>query len=60
VFELLLITDDFRDAVAARAPRADLRALAAKGGLVPLRADGWSKIEAGLTTVEEVARVIQD
>jgi general secretion pathway protein E len=60
VFELLLITDDFRDAVAARASRGDLRALAAKGGLVPLRADGWSKIEAGLTTVEEVVRVIQD
>src|SRR5262245_9897895 len=60
VFELLLITDDFRDAVAARASRADLRALAAKDGLVPLRADGWSKIEAGLTTVEEVARVVQD
>ena len=60
VFELLMITDDFRDAVAARASRAELRTLAANGGLVPLRADGWSKVEAGFTTVEEVVRVVQD
>jgi general secretion pathway protein E len=60
VFELLLISDDFRDAVAARASRAELRSLASRGGLVPLRHDGWSKIEAGLTTVEEVVRVVQD
>ena len=55
-----MITDDFRDAVAARASRAELRTLAANGGLVPLRADGWSKVEAGFTTVEEVVRVVQD
>jgi type II secretory ATPase GspE/PulE/Tfp pilus assembly ATPase PilB-like protein len=60
LFELLTITDDLRDAIAARAPRAQLRALAVDSGLVPLRADGWQKISAGLTTVEEVVRVIQD
>lgn len=59
VFELLTITDDFRDAIASRAGRAQLRALAADAGLVTLRADGWQKVEAGLTTVEEVVRVIQ-
>jgi type II secretory ATPase GspE/PulE/Tfp pilus assembly ATPase PilB-like protein len=60
LFELLTITDDLRDAIAARAPRAQLRALATDAGLVPIRADGWQKISAGLTTVEEVVRVIQD
>jgi len=60
LFELFTITDDLRDAIAARAPRAQLRALAVAAGLVPLRSDGWQKVEAGLTTVEEVARVIQD
>jgi general secretion pathway protein E len=60
VFELLLITDDFRDAVVSRASRSELRTLASKGGLVSLRTDGWNKIEAGLTTVEEVVRVVQD
>jgi type II secretory ATPase GspE/PulE/Tfp pilus assembly ATPase PilB-like protein len=60
LFELLTITDDLRDAIAARAPRAQLRTLAIAAGLVPLRADGWQKVESGLTTVEEVVRVIQD
>lgn len=60
IFELLVISDDFRDAVAARAPRAELRSLATRGGLVSLRTDGWTKVQAGLTTVEEVVRVVQD
>jgi type II secretory ATPase GspE/PulE/Tfp pilus assembly ATPase PilB-like protein len=59
LFELLPMRDALRDAVAARAPRTQLRALALEGGMVPLRADGWSKVRAGLTTVEEVLRVVQ-
>jgi general secretion pathway protein E len=60
VFELFVVTDDLRDAIASRAPRAQLRALAIAAGLIPLRRDGWEKVQAGLTTVEEVVRVIQD
>jgi general secretion pathway protein E len=60
VFELLVISDGFRDAIASRASRAELRSLAARDGLVPLRADGWQKIQAGLTTIEEVMRVVQE
>ncbi|MDB4878540.1 MAG: type secretion system protein GspE [Gemmatimonadetes bacterium] len=60
IFELLAVTDDLRDAIAARASRAQLRMLAVEAGLVPLRSDGWQKVESGLTTVEEVARVVQN
>jgi general secretion pathway protein E len=60
LFELFVVTDDLRDAIASRAPRAQLRALATSAGLVPLRRDGWAKVQAGLTTVEEIMRVIQD
>ena len=59
IFELFVVTDELRDAIAARAPRSALRALALEAGLVPLAADGWKKAVAGLTTVEEVARVVQ-
>ena len=59
VFELLSISDDVRDAIASRAPRSQLRLLAAESGMSTLRADGWRKAKLGLTTVEEVARVIQ-
>jgi general secretion pathway protein E len=60
VFELLAVDDELRDAITSNAARSQLRAIAAKNGLVTLRADGWEKVQAGLTTVEEVIRVVQD
>jgi type II secretory ATPase GspE/PulE/Tfp pilus assembly ATPase PilB-like protein len=59
VFEWLPVTDALRDAVAHGASRADLRGLAHEAGLRALAADGWAKITAGLTTVEEVLRVVE-
>ena len=58
VYELLLVSDEIRDAIVSGAPRGELRAIATREGMVPMRADGWKKIEAGLTTVEEVLRAV--
>jgi general secretion pathway protein E len=60
LFELLRIDDTVRDAVATHASRAQLRDCAVRAGFMSLRADGWQKVDAGLTTVEEVTRVVQD
>ncbi|MEO7083003.1 MAG: GspE/PulE family protein [Gemmatimonadaceae bacterium] len=60
IFELFAMTDDLRDAIAARESRSRLRALTADAGLVSLRDDGWLKVQAGLTTIEEVMRVVQE
>jgi len=60
VFELMVMSDALKDAIVRRSPRSELRALAQSQGLRPLRIDGWSKVQAGLTTVEEVLRVVQD
>ncbi len=60
LFELLTVSDELRDAIAARGTRSQLRAVATANGLVTLRSDGWQKVEAGLTTVDEVIRVVQD
>jgi type II secretory ATPase GspE/PulE/Tfp pilus assembly ATPase PilB-like protein len=59
VFELLAMTDDMRDAIASRASRSQLKALAVESGMTSLRADGWRKVAQGFTTVDEVARVIE-
>ena len=59
VFELLLVTEELRDAISRGAGRAELRAVALAQGMKPLRTDGWRKIEAGITTVEEVLRVAE-
>lgn len=60
VFELLSMSDDLRDGIVSRASRAQLRQIADREGHQPMRADGWQKVQAGLTTVEEVIRVVQD
>jgi general secretion pathway protein E len=59
IFELVVVDDALRDAITQSAPRSRLREMATAAGSEPLRADGWRKVRAGLTTVEEVLRVAQ-
>ena len=60
IFELLVVTDAFKEALSRGADPARLRAIALEDGLTTLRTDGWQKVEAGLTTIEEVLRVAGD
>jgi type II secretory ATPase GspE/PulE/Tfp pilus assembly ATPase PilB-like protein len=60
IFELLLVTDDMREAITRRRSRSELRSIARDAGLVPLRVDGWQKVQAGITSIEEVLRVVQE
>lgn len=59
LFELLSVTDELKHEITRAAPVARLRELAEGAGMVTLRADGWAKVLAGLTTVEEVLRVTE-
>jgi general secretion pathway protein E len=58
IFELLLASDRIKESITRGEGRLDLRQLALAEGMRPLRADGWSKVERGLTTVDEVMRVL--
>jgi type II secretory ATPase GspE/PulE/Tfp pilus assembly ATPase PilB-like protein len=55
---LLEVSDVIRSAIAARADEAELERLAREAGMVDMRHDAWSKVSAGVTTVEEVLRVL--
>ena len=57
IFELLMVTDEVKQGLARSADLSALRSLAREQGMVSLRADGWRKVQAGITTVEEVLRV---
>ncbi|MBM4184957.1 MAG: type II/IV secretion system protein [Gemmatimonadetes bacterium] len=57
IFELLSLTDELRALVVARVPVDEIRAAARRAGMNDLYADGMRKVEAGLTTVDEVLRV---
>jgi len=57
VHELLVITDEMRDAVVADPNISHLRKLAVRNGMVELRDDGFRKVREGITTVEEVLHI---
>jgi general secretion pathway protein E len=57
IFELLIVTEDVKQAFLRTPDASALRDIAATEGMRTLRADGWAKVQAGITTVEEVLRV---
>ena len=60
LYELMSLSDELRAKIVDRAPLGELRAIAAAQGLESLRAAGWAKACAGVTTLEEVLRVTGD
>ena len=57
IFELLVVSEAVNRAISAREPLARLRDLAAQEGMQFMKHDGWMKVQAEITTVEEVLRV---
>ncbi len=57
IYELLVSNQEIRDLSTRRAPSNLIKEAAMRGGMQTLRADGWDKVLAGTTTVEEVLRV---
>jgi general secretion pathway protein E len=60
VFELLLVDEAISALVHARAPEADIRAAGLAGGMVLMRDDGERLVQNGVTTREELMRVVRD
>lgn len=57
VHEVLVIDDEFRRLIMNNGTMADLRDLAVKKGTIFLLDDGLLKVQAGMTTTEEVLKV---
>jgi type IV pilus assembly protein PilB len=58
IFEIMRVTDKMRAGIARRMHEHEIRKMAAEDGTVSLLADGSRKVAAGLTSVNEVLRVI--
>ncbi len=59
IYEFLLLNEALRPLILNRAPASTIAARAMEQGMRSLRHDGWNKVRAGLTTIEEVLRVTQ-
>ena len=60
IFEMMEVNDEVRKLIMADADASVLTRAARKDGMRNLREDGWRKVRAGVTTVEEVLRVTQE
>ncbi|MEO0513937.1 MAG: GspE/PulE family protein [Planctomycetota bacterium] len=59
IYEMLVLNDNLRDRVASNPNVTEFRRMCVEGGMVTLREDGFRKVAAGKTTVEEVLRVTE-
>jgi len=58
IFELLIIDETIRKLILQDASANAIQAAALKEGMITMRADGLMKARAGITTVEEILRVV--
>jgi general secretion pathway protein E len=57
VAEAMILNDELRELIAAKAPLSTLKIAAARAGVVPMREAALLLVERGETTLEEVNRV---
>jgi type II secretion system protein E len=60
IFEILPVTDEVRPLVIAHASASEIKQRALEHGMKTLRDDGWDKVLAGITTIDEILRVTEE
>ncbi len=60
IYEVLKVDDDIRKAIVRKADASEIREIAVKNGMTTIIEDGFKKALEGITTIEEVLRVIHD
>ena len=58
VHEVMTVTEEIERLAVSRASSAEIGRLAREQGMITLREDGWAKVQLGLTSVEEILRVV--
>ncbi|HEY4496617.1 MAG TPA: GspE/PulE family protein [Candidatus Paceibacterota bacterium] len=60
IHEVLEISDAIRNAIVAKVPAADIKKIAVEEGMTTILQDGIEKAKQGITSLEEVLRVIHE
>ena len=60
IFETLPVTEAIESLVTMQRPASEIKKQAIAEGMQTLREDGWQKVLAGFTTINEVLRVTED
>jgi type II secretory ATPase GspE/PulE/Tfp pilus assembly ATPase PilB-like protein len=59
IYEILLVNEEIKKLIVEKAPSDIIKKMAIDLGMHTLLQDGWNKILAGDTTIEEIIRVVQ-
>jgi type IV pilus assembly protein PilB len=57
--EVMVVSEEIERLAVTRASSAEIARAAAKGGMQSLMMDGWAKVLAGFTSLEELLRVVK-
>lgn len=60
LYEILPATEAIKNAIMEKASACRLRTIAIDEGMIPLLEDGAHKVRSGMTTIEEVLRVVHE
>src|SRR3989338_9149040 len=60
VNEVIVVDNEMQEAILKRASAGELRRIALKNGMASMIADGFGKAASGVTTIEEILRVLHD
>jgi len=60
IYEVLEITEKIREAVVSKAGAPEIKEIARKEGMTTMLEDGFKKVAEGVTTIEEILRVIHE
>lgn len=60
IFELFRVTDAVRELILREAPVSEVRKKAIDDGMTTMFEDGLDKVEKGVTTIEEILRVVKE
>ncbi|KAB2951308.1 type II secretion system protein GspE [Heliorestis acidaminivorans] len=58
IYELLFVDENIQRLILERRSTADLKRAAIENGMIPMREDGFYKVKQGITSIEEILRVI--
>ena len=60
IFELFTVNEEIRESIIAETQISSLRQKAIANGMVTMFKDGLNKVEKGVTTIEEIIRVVNE
>jgi len=58
IHEIMAVSEEIERLAVRRASSAEIKKVATAEGMLTLRQDGWSKAQMGLTSIEEILRVV--